>query len=61
MKKLMEKAKENYIKEGYQRLANIEATREWGKSENIPLPKYQQPKIKVGNIGWLTFFKQILP
>jgi len=59
--KLMEKAKENYIKEGYQRLANIEATRKWGKTPQVELPKFDKTKVVKNRLGWFMILKELKP
>lgn len=46
--------------EKYYRIANIDANREWGKSENLPLPKYERIEVKSNLVGYLNFFKDLL-
>ena len=58
--KLFEKAKENYIREGYLRLANIEAMRNWAKTENTHIPAFTMPKVKKNLVGWKNFTRLVM-
>jgi hypothetical protein len=59
---LYQRSVENKIKEGYQKLANIEATKTWANQErNTYLPKFEKPKVKKFNAGIFNFLRVLLP
>lgn len=51
----MEKAKENYICEGYKRLAQIDANILWSKTPQVEIPKFKMPPVEKNKVGWLNF------
>jgi hypothetical protein len=38
-----------------------EMIHEWASRSAEPLPKYQEIKVEKNKLGWLNFFRQVLP